>query len=90
LGKTGYDSQQYGGFADPNRPNNLWEPLSRDFGAHGEFDSRARTRSWQTTLNLNLRWIGLGLLALGLGTVLVKPRNDGTKFRRGVEEKLAA
>ena len=70
LGKTGYDSQQYDGAADPNRPNNLWKPLPGDWGAHGEFDNRAHTRSWQSTLNLNRRWIGLGLLAAGLAAVL--------------------
>src|SRR5438270_1239197 len=70
LGKAGYDSQQYDGAADPNRPNNLWKALPGDWGAHGEFDSRAHTRSWQSTLNLNRRWIGLGLLAAGLAAVL--------------------
>ena len=43
LGKTGFDSQQYDGPADPNRPNNLWKPLPGDWGAHGEFDDRAPT-----------------------------------------------
>ena len=72
LGKTGFDSQQYDGPADPNRPNNLWKPLPGDWGAHGEFDARAHQRSWQSTLNLNRRWIGLGLLAAGLAAVLIK------------------
>jgi len=90
LGKTGYDSQQYDGLADPNRPNNLWEPLPGDFGAHGEFDSRAHARSWQTTLNLNVRWIGLGLLSLGVGAVLAGPRNREAKFPKPIKEKLAA
>ena len=66
LGKTGYDSQQYDGPADPNRPSNLWKPLPGDWGAHGEFDHRAHSRSWQSTLNLNRHWIGLGVLAAGL------------------------
>ena len=43
LGKHGYDSQQYDGPDDPDRPNNLYEPVDedRDFGAHGPFDDRA-------------------------------------------------
>src|SRR5204862_485199 len=49
LARNGYDSQQYDGLADPNRPNNLWEPLPGDFGAHGDFDDRAHKRSWQST-----------------------------------------
>src|SRR5438067_1857110 len=27
LARTGYDSQQYNGAEDPNRPNNLWQPV---------------------------------------------------------------
>src|SRR4051794_38095980 len=33
--------------ADPNRPDNLWKPLSGDHGAHGQFDSVARRFSIQ-------------------------------------------
>lgn len=50
LGQTGYASQQYDGSSDPDRPANLWEPLPGDWGAHGDFDSRAR--SWSTQLVL--------------------------------------
>ena len=71
LGKTGYDSQQYDGPADPNRPNNLWKPLPGDSGAHGEFDHRAHNRSWQSTLNLNRRWIGWGVLVAGVAAALL-------------------
>ena len=71
LGRTGYDSQQFDGAADPNRPNNLWKPLPGDWGAYGDFDNRVHKRSWQLTLNLNRRWIGLGLLALGVGAALL-------------------
>ena len=37
LARTGYDAQQYNVPEDPNRPNNLWEPVSGDHGAHGRF-----------------------------------------------------
>src|SRR5579864_7818517 len=48
LGRQGYDSQQYDGAVGPDRPNNLYEPVDqeRDFGAHGDFDRRARSFSW--------------------------------------------
>lgn len=76
LGKTGYDAQQYDGSADPNRPNNLWEPLPGDFGAHGDFDDRAHKQSVQLTLNLNRRCIGLGLLGASVAAMLWKNREN--------------
>ncbi|MGO4340980.1 SDR family oxidoreductase [Pedococcus sp. 2YAF34] len=51
LARTGYSSQQTGEPRDPDQPVNMWEPADgpegRDFGAHGTFDARAKTRSWQ-------------------------------------------
>jgi NAD(P)-dependent dehydrogenase (short-subunit alcohol dehydrogenase family) len=47
LARTGFDSQQFDGAEDPNRPDNLWQPISGDHGAHGAFDSRARGWSLQ-------------------------------------------
>jgi short-subunit dehydrogenase len=49
LGRTGYDAQQYDGLVEPDRKDNLFEPVDdqEDFGAHGDFDDRAKTFSWQ-------------------------------------------
>jgi hypothetical protein len=48
LARTGYDSQQTAE-CQPDRPDNLWEPVDGprgdDLGAHGEFDDRSRPRS---------------------------------------------
>jgi hypothetical protein len=71
LGKTGYDAQQQPEPADPHQPDNLWQPLPGDAGAHGAFDSRAQSRSfqlWATTRGRPLTVAaGLGaLLAAGL------------------------
>src|SRR5262249_35054421 len=66
LGKTGYDAQQHDGPEDPNRPDNLWAPVDRDFGAHGDFDRRAHAFSWQLWLDKNRRLLfGMGA-ALGI------------------------
>jgi NADP-dependent 3-hydroxy acid dehydrogenase YdfG len=61
LAKTGYKSQQTDQPEDPNRPDNLWKPLDeeQDHGAHGEFDSKARDKSWQLMADTHR-----GLLAL--------------------------
>jgi NAD(P)-dependent dehydrogenase (short-subunit alcohol dehydrogenase family) len=61
LGKTGYDSQQYDGGLEPNRPDNLFEPAKGDFGAHGDFDARSRSRSLE--LELTTRPVLLGAVA---------------------------
>jgi NAD(P)-dependent dehydrogenase (short-subunit alcohol dehydrogenase family) len=69
LAKNGYESQQYDGLDDPHRANNLWEPLSGDHGAHGDFDDRATYRSpqlWATTHRGLLALAGAGLAGLGL------------------------
>ena len=87
LGKTGFDAQQYDGAADPNRPNNLWEPLPGDHGPHGDFASRSHSSSLQLNLDLNRRWIGIGALAAGAATLIA------TKLRKnkqaGREEEFS-
>jgi short-subunit dehydrogenase len=49
LARTSFAGQQTDVPVDPGRPNNLRQPVdeSVDFGAHGDFDSVARPRSWQ-------------------------------------------
>jgi NAD(P)-dependent dehydrogenase (short-subunit alcohol dehydrogenase family) len=65
LARTGYESQQTDEPAEPNRPNNLWEPVPGDHGAHGVFDDRAINHSLQSWADTHR-----GLLALaGLGLV---------------------
>ncbi|HKT69370.1 MAG TPA: SDR family oxidoreductase [Terriglobales bacterium] len=62
LARTGYDAQQYDGREDPNRPNNLWEPVSGDHGAHGSFHQRARGFSvqwWADSHRLLLGLVGV-------------------------------
>ena len=61
LGKTGYKSQQTNEPEDPNRPDNLWEPVPGDHGAHGTFDARAHSRSYELWTALHRNWLGLGL-----------------------------
>src|SRR4051812_9831741 len=47
LGRTGFDSQQTKEPADPGRPDNLFEPVPGDRGAHGRFDDQAHGGSLQ-------------------------------------------
>ena len=70
LGKTGFDSQQTSEPEDPNRPNNLWEPLKGDHGAHGVFGPQANGTSWELLASLGRNWIGAGLAGLALAVLL--------------------
>src|SRR3954465_7366579 len=54
LARPGYDAQQTGEPADPNRPNNLWHPLPGDHGPHGRFGDRTTHSSPQTWVNERL------------------------------------
>jgi hypothetical protein len=65
LARTGYESQQYDGSEDPNRPDNLWKPLRGDHGAHGAFDDRSRGVSVELLAETHP-----GLLAVALGLTL--------------------
>ena len=50
LARTGYESQQTDQPRSPNRQDNLFEPLTGDHGAHGDFDDRSTERSIQFML----------------------------------------
>ncbi len=73
LAHTCYEAQMTNEAEDPDRPDNLWNPVPGDHGAHGTFGHRSRNSSWQLWADLNRQWIaiaGVGLagLALGLGS----------------------
>lgn len=66
LGRNGYDSQQREMEDPPHRPNNLWQPVSSELGAHGPFDKRSRPFSLEATVSRHPGWFALGLGLLGL------------------------
>ena len=70
LARTGYDSQQYDGAEDPNRPNNLWQPVPGDHGAHGAFDARAWSWSPQLWTSEHRTLFALAAIALGISGLI--------------------
>jgi NAD(P)-dependent dehydrogenase (short-subunit alcohol dehydrogenase family) len=68
LAKTGIKGQQVDEPEDPNRPDNLYEPVDRDsdHGAHGRFDDRSHARSEQLWMTQRHREI-----AAAVGAALV-------------------
>ncbi|HLI94845.1 MAG TPA: SDR family oxidoreductase [Candidatus Baltobacteraceae bacterium] len=71
LAMTGYKSQQTQEPISADRPDNLYRPAdtSRDFGAHGEFDEKAKPRSWETELIMNRQWLLAGAVLAGAAAV---------------------
>jgi len=75
LARTGYASQQHDGSEDPNRPNNLWQPVPGDHGAHGAFDARARNWSPQWWTSEHRGWIAAAVVVLGISGLLAFVKN---------------
>jgi NAD(P)-dependent dehydrogenase (short-subunit alcohol dehydrogenase family) len=88
LGRNGYESQMHDGHEDPNRPNNLYQPLdgTQDYGAHGVFDDRSHAHSFQL-------WADQGRDAIALagvvGAVCDAVCNGREKLLRGALVGLA-
>ncbi len=75
LGRNGYDAQQTSEPVDPNRPDNLFEPVPGDLGTHGVFDKEASGYSVQAWGTMHRNWLGVaaGLLAsTAIGIFLAK------------------
>jgi hypothetical protein len=64
LAHNGYQSQQTNIPEDSTRPDNLWHPVRGDYGAHGDFDSRARTKSRQLWLTMNRSLLAIAALSV--------------------------
>jgi short-subunit dehydrogenase len=85
LASDGYSGQQTDEPRDPNQADNLWEPLDgengTDHGAHGGFDTRARTGSPELWVSKHREWLGVlaaGIAGVGLGIGLARSKWDGT------------
>jgi NAD(P)-dependent dehydrogenase (short-subunit alcohol dehydrogenase family) len=81
LARTGYESQQVDKF-DPHAAANLWEPADGedgyDYGAHGVFDSRSTTRSYQVWASRHhglLGLLGAGAAAVAGSIIASRSRN---------------
>jgi len=71
LARYGYDAQQTSEPENPDRPHNLWSPVddTRDFGAHGRFDSSARTSSAELVISKHRRAFAALGVALAAATL---------------------
>ena len=86
LLRTGWTSEHTEGPKPTDSPDNLFEPLPGDPGAHGRFDERSSSTTAWTWLRLNRALIGAGL---GLGTMgLLAGLGGRFSPRDGMLEKL--
>jgi NAD(P)-dependent dehydrogenase (short-subunit alcohol dehydrogenase family) len=74
LSRSGYEAQQRSEAHDPARPDNLFEPVEGDRGAHGPFDTESRDGSIQAGLSRHRRLLGVGALASAAALAAVAAR----------------
>jgi NAD(P)-dependent dehydrogenase (short-subunit alcohol dehydrogenase family) len=76
LARTGFASQQTDEPADPDRPDDLWQPVPGDHGAHGRFDARATDWSTELWASKHRGWVVAATAAVaGLaGAALLRKR----------------
>ncbi len=59
LARNGYSGQQTNEPVDPDRPDNLFEPVAADRGTHGKFDDQAYPSDRQFWVTKNRAWLTL-------------------------------
>ena len=62
LSRNGYEGQMTSEPEDPDRKDNLWEPLPGDHGAHGTFDDKSKPFSAVTWASLHKGTVAASLL----------------------------
>ena len=75
LARRAYDDQLRDEPASAKRPDNLFEPAAGDFAAHGPFDERARSRSWQLWLTTSRGRLAVGATALAAAALASRRRD---------------
>mgnify|MGYP001437813764 CR=1 FL=1 len=80
LAAVAYEAQQTQEPVDPDRSNNLYDPLPGDYGARGRFDDRAANYSVQAWLNRHRGWLVFaGASLAALSTVCLKSGRLGSR-----------
>lgn len=75
LGIHGYDSQQTSEPVSPDRPDNLFQPVSGDYAAHGIFKTQAKNYSIQNWMNLRRVPLGIAAAGVAAGCALLWRKN---------------
>jgi short-subunit dehydrogenase len=78
--RLAWDGQMYGGPVDPNRANDLYEPVSGHQAAHGAFDARAQSSSWE--LSLTMRASKLATTLTDVASLVLRTLSSGSEKGR--------
>ena len=81
LARHGYRGEMTSVQASKNRPDNLYEPVDTDPGAHGRFDARSRSR----VTAADPKWLKFGIaaaLGVAAGTMLFATEAHGRDEER--------
>jgi hypothetical protein len=66
LAKSGYSGQMTQEHLPADAPSNLFHPVPGPYAAHGRFDARSRSASWEvfTSRHRTAMWAAIGIAAL--------------------------
>ena len=64
LSRTGFDGQQTDEPVEPDRKNNVWQPVPEDRGPYGTFKNIAKSYSFMLWLSMNRNWVRMFLLII--------------------------
>ena len=82
--RMAWDGQMYDGEVDRSQSFDLYEPVPGHQSAHGAFDSRARTHSWELQLTIQASRIVTALSSVaGAAVRLVSRQRDGSRALNG-------
>lgn len=80
LAKAAWNGAMLPEPADPDKPNNFWQPVRGDYGSHGDFDRMAHRFSVQlwATKHRKALMSGLVLAGVGMAATLLKTNSKHT------------
>ena len=64
LSRNGIKGQQTDEPEDPNRKNNVWQPVPEDRGPYGDFENIATNHSFTLWVSMNRAWVRICLLII--------------------------
>lgn len=90
LARKGYDGQMTDVPEDPERKNNLWDPVPGDHGAHGTFNKQAKSESLLTWISLHKEAIAAASSLFILSAFYLFNRTFNAKHSQQTKKKFVS